>query len=174
MSDDRVKQTGPPPLITTSGLQVAAPRNAGQFKDGNPGGPGRPRGVPNRIKADLSQMIINNAARAGFLGLDENGEPVGTGIDGCDGYLLWCAINRPSHYMALLARILPYYVNTAEPVGPAILSHEEMLAQLRERGLPLEVIEHLRKAPEVLDPGEDPDPYGMMENQPQQRTSQLG
>jgi hypothetical protein len=164
MSDDRVKQTCPPPLITTSGLKVAAPRHAGQFKDGNPGGPGRPRGVPNRIKADLSQMIINNAARAGFLELDKDGEPVATGIDGCDGYLLWCAVNRPSHYMALLARILPYYVNTAEPVGPAILSHEEMLVQLRERGLPLEVIEHLRKAPEILDPGEDPDPYGMMKD----------
>jgi hypothetical protein len=39
-----------------------------------------------------------------------------------------------------------------------------MLAQLRERGLPLELIEHLRKAPEILDPGEDPDPYGMMKD----------
>jgi hypothetical protein len=66
--------------------------------------------------------------------------------------------------MALLARILPYYVNTTEPVGPATLTHEEMLAQLRERGLPLEVIEHLRKAPEILDPGEDPDPYGLMKD----------
>ena len=65
-----------------------------------------------------------------------------------------------------LARILPYYVNTNEPVGPAILSHEEMLAQLRERGLPLELIEHLRKAPEILDPGEDPDPYGLMKDIP--------
>jgi hypothetical protein len=43
-------------------------------------------------------------------------------------------------------------------------SHEEMLAQLRERGLPLELIEHLRKAPEVLDPNEDPDPYGVMKD----------
>jgi hypothetical protein len=40
----------------------------------------------------------------------------------------------------------------------------EALAQLRERGLPLEVIEHLRRAPEILDPGEDPDPYGMMKD----------
>jgi hypothetical protein len=87
--------------------------------------------LPNRIKADLSQMIINNAARAGFLKL-KDGENVATGIDGCDGYLLWCAVHEPKTYMALLARILPYYVNTAEPVGPAILSHDEMLAQLRE------------------------------------------
>jgi hypothetical protein len=68
--------------------------------------------------------------------------------------------------MALLARILPYYGNTAEPVGPSILSHDEMLAQLRERGLPLEVIEHLRKAPEILDPGEDDDPYNLKDITP--------
>ena len=68
--------------------------------------------------------------------------------------------------MALMARILPYYVNTNEPVGPTTVSREEMLAQLRERGLPLELIEHLRKAPEILDPGEDPDPYGLMKDIP--------
>jgi hypothetical protein len=40
-------------------------------------------------------------------------------------------------------------VNTSEPVGPSTVTHDEMLAQLRERGLPLELIEHLRKAPEI-------------------------
>jgi hypothetical protein len=94
----------PTPPITTSGLQVAASRNAGQFKEGHPGGPGRPKGLPNRIKADLSQMIINNAARAGFLKL-KDGENAATGIDGCDGYLLWCAVHEPKTYMALLARL---------------------------------------------------------------------
>jgi len=68
---------------------------------------GRPRGSPNKIKADLSQMIINNAARAGFLKPDEEGKLVASGIDGCDGYLLWLAVNEPKTYAALLARILP-------------------------------------------------------------------
>jgi hypothetical protein len=54
-------------------------------------GAGRPMGSRNRVKADLSQMIINNAARAGFMKLDENGKRIGTGTDGCDRYLLWCA-----------------------------------------------------------------------------------
>jgi hypothetical protein len=35
------------------------------------------------------------------------------------------------------------------------------LAQLKERGLPLELIEHLRKAPVQLDDDEDDDPYGL-------------
>jgi hypothetical protein len=74
-------------------------------------------------------MIINNAARAGFLTL-KDGKNTATGLDGCDGYLLWCAVNEPKTYMALLARILPYYVNT-EPVRSVILSHDEMLAELR-------------------------------------------
>jgi hypothetical protein len=107
-------------------------------------------------------MIIDNAARAGFLKL-ENGERAATGIDGCDGYLLWCAVHEPRTYMALLARILPYYV-THELPDKSIISREEALGQLRERGLPLELIDHLRKAPEVLDDGEDPDPYGLMKD----------
>jgi hypothetical protein len=70
-------------------MQVGSQANATSFKVGNPGGPGRPRGSRNRV--DLPRMILNNAARAGYMKLDEKGKPVSTGIDGCDGYLLWCA-----------------------------------------------------------------------------------
>jgi len=65
-------------------------------------------------------------------------------------YLLWCAVNEPKNYMALLARILPYYVSPPEPTGKGILSYEETLARLRERGLPPELIDHMRLAPEIL------------------------
>jgi hypothetical protein len=74
------------------------------FQPGNPGGPGRPRGSPNRLEAD----IINAAVRAGFIKLDENGNRVGSGLDGCDAYLMWVALNDPKRYLALMARILPY------------------------------------------------------------------
>ena len=76
-------------------------------------------------------MIINNAARAGFMALDEDGKRIGTGVDGCDGYLLWCAVNEPRTYMALLARILPYYVSADPP--KEILTREETIAELKER-----------------------------------------
>jgi hypothetical protein len=98
--------------------------------------------------------------------LDKDGKRIGTGIDGCDGYLLWLAVNEPKTYAALLARILPYYVNTIDPVGKDIMSYEETVAELRELGLPPELIDHLRLAPEILDPGEDPDPYGLMKDIP--------
>ena len=120
----------------------------------------------NRIKADLAQLIMNNAARAGFMKLDKKGNPGASGLDGIDGYLLWWAVNEPRAYMALLARILPYYVNVVDPVGKDIMSYEDTLAELRERGMPPELIDHLRLAPEVLDPDEDPDPYGLMKRVP--------
>jgi hypothetical protein len=36
------------------------------------------------------------------------------------------------------------------------------LLQLEERGLPTDLVGVLREAPAELDPGEDPDPFGMM------------
>jgi len=40
------------------------------------------------------------------------------------------------------------------------MTREEAIAELRERGLPVELLEVLRKAPVRLDDDEDPDPYG--------------
>jgi len=34
----------------------------------------------------------------------------------------------------LLARVLPYYVSPPEPTGKGIMTYEETLARLRERG----------------------------------------
>jgi hypothetical protein len=56
-----------------------------------------------------------------------------------------------------MARVLPYYVNTDLP--EEILSRDETLAQLKERGLPIELLQHLQKATQPLDDDEDPDPY---------------
>jgi hypothetical protein len=58
-----------------------------------------------------------------------------------------------------MARILPYYVNAEIP--EEIMTRAETLAELKARGLPLELIEHLRKAPATLDPGEEEDPWGL-------------
>jgi hypothetical protein len=76
MSDDANKQLDPPPLITTSGLQVAAPH--GRFEQGHAPlpGSGRPKGSRNRIKADLSHLILDAAAMAGFMTVDDKGKPI--------------------------------------------------------------------------------------------------
>jgi hypothetical protein len=52
--------------------------------------------------------------------------------------------------MSLLGRILPHYTSMIDPTaGNEIMSYEETVAELRERGLPPELIDHLRLAPEI-------------------------
>jgi hypothetical protein len=72
--------------------------------------------------------------------------------------------------LTLLGKILPLYVTPEVPEDDT-LSREETLARLRERGLPEELITYLRKAPEVLDDGEDPDPYHMRDVTPDGTTT---
>jgi hypothetical protein len=134
-----------------------ASREKIEFKQGWAGGPGRPKGSPNRIKADLAQLIMDAAGEAGFLKKNKRGKQVHTGVDGCEGYLLWLAVNEPRTYAALLGRVLPYYVSTDLP--EEILTRDETLAQLKERGLPIELLQHLQRATAPLDDDEDTDPY---------------
>jgi hypothetical protein len=106
---------------------------------------------------------LDGAAAAGFMKPGEKGGNIATGVDGVPGYLLWCATHEPRAYMAMLCRILPYHTIPEIP-DKSTLSYEEVVMQLRERGLPPELIDHLRKAPpgaNDLWPGENPDPYGM-------------
>jgi hypothetical protein len=43
---------------------------------------------------------------------------------------------------------------------------QEIDAELRERGLPVELLEHLRMMPDVLQEGELEDPYGIKDVTP--------
>jgi hypothetical protein len=51
---------------------------------------------------------LSAAVRAGFIKLDENGNRVGSGLDGCEVYLMWAALNDHKTFVAFLARILPH------------------------------------------------------------------
>jgi hypothetical protein len=92
---------------------------------------------------------------------DDNGNLVPTGEGGVKGYLKWSAVNETKTYLGLLARILPYAAGMPQPPTESIITHEEVLAQLKERGLPTDLVGVLREAPAELDIGEDPDPFGM-------------
>jgi hypothetical protein len=131
----------------------------GRFQPGWRGGPGRPKRTSDRARADLSQLIMDAATETGFIKKDEKGELIGTGEDGCKGYLKWLCLHEPRTYAALLARILPYYVATELPDD--IMTREETLAELKSRGLPIELIQYLRKAPTRLDDDEEEDPWGL-------------
>jgi hypothetical protein len=58
-----------------------------------------------------------------------------------------------------MARIAPKHV--IANVTRSIMTQAETEAELRERGLPVELLEHLRIAPVVLDLDEDEDSYGL-------------
>ncbi len=168
-----VNKMGPWAMATAAGNAALRPPrqgNATSFKPGQPGGPGRPRHSRNRMQVDLAQEILVAAGAVGFLERDEkdkviikrdeNGEYIFTGHGGLQGFLRYCAAFETKTFLALLARTIPYHIIAAEPERPD-MTREEAVAMLRERGIPVEMLEYLRQAPVQLDPGEDPDPYGL-------------
>jgi hypothetical protein len=96
---------------------------------------------------------MDAAVETGFVKKDEKGNVIGSGIEGCKGYLKWAALYQSRTFLGLLGRILPYYIKASVPENE-IMTHEETLAALRERGLPEDFIMLMRKAPVVLDPDE--------------------
>jgi hypothetical protein len=107
--------------------------------------------------------ILQAAAETGFMVRDDKGNWRPTSEGGLRGYLRWAAINEPKTYLGMIARVLPFNVVQEQP-EEAILTHEQILAQLEERGLPTDLVGILREAPAELDTGEDPDPFGLMKN----------
>jgi hypothetical protein len=125
--------------------------------------PGRPKGSRNKMGRDLMELVMQAAEELGFLREDESGVLVGTGEEGVLGYLKWIGINRPERLVALMSRGIPkqVYANVTHKV---IRTPQEIDAELRERGLPVELLEHLRMMPDVLQQDEDPDPYGLLKD----------
>jgi hypothetical protein len=72
--------------------------------------------------------------------------------------LKWIGINRPERFVALMARVAPKHVfaDVTHPNGA--LTSAEIEAELRERGLPMDLLPFLLNVPEdeALDAGEDP------------------
>jgi len=62
-------------------------------------------------------------------------------------------------FLGLVARCLPYHVVEEKPED-RIISRDQAIEELKERGLPIEMLVMLRPAPEPLDPNEIENPYG--------------
>jgi hypothetical protein len=139
------------PQVRTYGFQPGHPRYGGRKKGSGLG----------KLNGDLRQQIYDAATAAGYLKIDEQGNRIATGEGGCQGWLTWLYVNEPKTAAALLARVLPYFIDTSSDEMPEVMSRSEVEASFREFGLPLDLIEHLQRAPAPLDIGEDPDPYGV-------------
>jgi hypothetical protein len=109
------------------------------------------------MQADLAQMILQAASETGFIAIDKDGKAI-PGEGGTLGYLRWCALHEPKTYMGMLTRVLPYHVVEEKPED-RIISRDQAIEELKERGLPIEMLAMLRAAPAPLDPGEVEDLY---------------
>jgi hypothetical protein len=99
---------------------------------------------------DLMTMVMETAAELGFLRKDpETKELVATGEGGARGYLKWIGINRPDRFVALMARVAPKHVFADVTHHNDALTEAEIEAELRERGLPLELLPMLLNVQEV-------------------------
>jgi len=139
---------------------VGKPGASTVFKEGHPKYGGRAKGTRNKLGGDLRQEIYDACVETGFIEIDEKGNRIATGKGGSKGWLKWLYVNEPKTAAALLARVMPYFIDTADEM-PEVMSRSEIEASFREFGLPLDLIEHLQRAPAPLDIGENPDPYGV-------------
>jgi hypothetical protein len=60
--------------------------HAGTFRKGQPAGPGRPKGMRNRVGAELAKEILQAAAETGFMVRDDKGNWRPTSKGGVRGY----------------------------------------------------------------------------------------
>jgi hypothetical protein len=112
---------------------------------------------------DLMTMVMQAAENVGFVTKNEKGEWVATNKGGAQGYLEWAAVHKAERFITLLAHVAPKKV-FAEVTHRARKTSAEVEAELRERGIPVELLDSLLAAPEELDDDEDPDPYGLMKD----------
>jgi hypothetical protein len=142
----------------SSGKLIGAPGNPTR-------GRGRPRGSPNKMGHDLMTLVMQAAENVGFVEKNEKGEWVATGKGGVLKYLEWAAVHKSERFMALMGRIAPKHVFADATHHDDSMTEAEIEAELIERGLPVDLLPLLlNPEDEVLDPGEDPDPYGLMKN----------
>src|SRR5580658_2269596 len=84
------------------------------FQKGHPRYGGRKKGSRNRFGGDLREQVVAAIQETGFVGKDDQGNPIGTGEGGCKGFIKWLALYEPKTAAALFARVLPYFINVSE------------------------------------------------------------
>jgi hypothetical protein len=110
--------------------RTPVPRTAkGKFVKGTPRPPntGRAKGVRNRTTTMLKDAILTAAT---LVGQD------GKGKDGLVGYLKMLAMRERAVYARLLEKVLPMQLHV-EDKTKQMLTPEEAVAQLQQRGLPV-------------------------------------
>lgn len=125
----------------SAALKKAAPRKANKRttkphtfkvgKDAKRNTAGRPRGSQNKISVEVKEAVVNAAMNIGYDGKGEGG---------LIGYLEKMAKIEPRSFMSLLGRCVPVNLVMKGTIQHEILTPEQLIAQLKERGVPVERI----------------------------------
>jgi hypothetical protein len=109
--------------------------------------PGRPAGSRNRITREMQDAVISAAEELGAVDFDKWGDELKGNENGLKGYYKALAVKEMRTFGIILARMMPKFVHrtSTEKKKDVILTEEQVLAELREAGLPLEIIKHMRK-----------------------------
>jgi hypothetical protein len=113
------------------------------FQKGHPRFGGRRKGSRNKFGGDLREAVVAGIAATGFIEKAEDGSLQATGRGGVQGFIEWLALHEPKTAAALLARVIPYFIST-DGDTPDVASEAEIEVMLKELGLPLGLIEHMR------------------------------
>jgi hypothetical protein len=118
---------------------------------------GRRRDANNKFTKSIKDAVLYAAKRVGFVGKDKRGNPIATGKDGLEGYMMWLAMMEPKVYGNILCRIPQMTI--ADEIGQLkeYLTLEEAKAKLRESGLDETLAYYFPRYPKKKDFG--PSPY---------------
>jgi hypothetical protein len=122
--------------------------NAGLYTHRRKAGPGRPPGLVNKATREMQDAVIAAAEELGAVDFDKWDEQLkGDPGNGLKQYYKAMAVKEMRTFGIILARMMPKFVHrtTVKKDVPVILTEEQVLAELKEAGLPLEIIKHMRK-----------------------------
>jgi len=117
-------------------------KNATSFKKGRNKTGGRKAGTPNKTTLVLREAVLTAAEAAG----NEVGD------DGLLSYLMRVALDHPSTFMPLLARVMPQQIESQQtspptsqepPTSEELRTPEEICEHLRQQGAPLDGLARL-------------------------------
>jgi hypothetical protein len=119
-----------------------------RFEKGHTKRGGRKKGVPNIMTRDIQEALIAGTIASGY---DKKGK------DGMVGFFKRMADNDLKTHGGMLRSVMPVKINASIRQEKPYLTEAEVLAELKARGLPPQILFQLRYH-EV--PAVDTDPYG--------------
>src|SRR5271170_7872230 len=108
--------------------------------------PGRPPGLVNKLTREMQDAVLAAAEELGAIDFDKWPEQLkGDPENSMKQFYKVLAIKELKTFGIILARMMPKFVHrtTTQKDVPVLLTEEQVLAELKEAGIPLDVIKHM-------------------------------